>query len=53
VIHVNFYEPLSQIGKAELQELLTDGAAENTRLEFKAEAPIKDETLACRLDDLY
>ena len=37
--------PLSQLGTDDLQELLTDGAVENARLEFKLEAPNKDDTL--------
>ena len=37
--------PLSQLGTADLQELLNDGAVENARLEFKLQVPNKDETL--------
>ena len=36
---------LSQLGTADLQELLNDGAVENARLEFKLVAPNKDDTL--------
>lgn len=37
--------PLSQLGTADLQELLNDGAVENGRLEFKLQVPNKDDTL--------
>jgi hypothetical protein len=40
-----FINPLSELGTADLQELLDDGAVENARLEFKLEVPTKDETL--------
>ncbi|MFY9731322.1 MAG: ATP-binding protein [Candidatus Acidiferrales bacterium] len=40
-----FTKPLSQVGTTDLQELLQERAAENLRLEFKLEAPDKDETL--------
>lgn len=40
-----FTKPLSQLITADLQELLDDGAIENVRLEFKSEAPKKDEAL--------
>jgi len=40
-----FTTPLSQLGTSDLQELLSDGAVENARLEFKLEVPSKDETL--------
>jgi hypothetical protein len=40
-----FAKPTSQLETAELMELLNDGAVENVRLEFKLEAPSKDETL--------
>jgi hypothetical protein len=40
-----FTKPLSQLTTDDLQELLTDGAVENARLEFKLEVPSKDETL--------
>ena len=40
-----FTKPLSQVGTADLQELLDEGAVENARLEFKLEVPNKDETL--------
>lgn len=40
-----FAKPLSQITTADLKELLDESAAENVRLEFKAEAPSKDEIL--------
>jgi predicted HTH transcriptional regulator len=36
---------LAEIGTADLQELLTDKAVENARLEFKLLAPAKDDTL--------
>jgi hypothetical protein len=37
--------PLSQLGPADLQELLDGAAVENIRLEFKLQVPTKDETL--------
>lgn len=40
-----FSKPLSQMSSADLQELLTDSAVENARLEFKLQVPTKDETL--------
>jgi len=40
-----FAKPISQLGTADLQELLEDGAVENARLEFKREVPDKDSTL--------
>ena len=40
-----FTNPPSELGTADLQELLDNGAVENARLEFKLEAPNKDETL--------
>jgi len=40
-----FSRPLSQIETADLQELLSEGAAENVRLEFKSLVPNKEETL--------
>ncbi len=40
-----FTKALSQLGSADLQELLDEGASENARLEFKLEVPNKDETL--------
>src|SRR5208282_2040961 len=40
-----FTKPISQLETADLLELLTDQAVENARLEFKSEAPDKDETL--------
>ncbi len=40
-----FTKPISQIGTADVQDLLHDGAVENARLEFKSELPSKDETL--------
>ena len=40
-----YTKPLSQLGTADLQELLTDKAVENVRLEFKSEVPKKDDTL--------
>lgn len=40
-----FTKPLSQLGIADLQELLKGGAVENARLEFKSEVPNKDDTL--------
>jgi schlafen family protein len=40
-----FTTSLSQVCTADLQELLNDSAVENVRLEFKLEAPNKDETL--------
>jgi len=40
-----FSKSLSQLETADLQELLTDQAVENIRLEFKSEVPNKDETL--------
>lgn len=38
-------KPLSQIETADLKELLSEGAVENIRLEFKLQAPNKEETL--------
>jgi len=38
-----FTTSVSQIRTADLQELLADGAVENTRLEFKAECPSREE----------
>lgn len=38
-------KPLSELQASDLQELLAEGAIENIRLEFKSEAPDKDETL--------
>ena len=40
-----FTKPLSQLGTADLQELLNDGAVENARLEFKLQVPNKEDTL--------
>jgi hypothetical protein len=40
-----FSKPMSQVGTADLQELLSDNAVENARLEFKLQVPTKDETL--------
>ena len=40
-----FAKPVTQISAADLQELLTDQAVENLRLEFKCEIATKDETL--------
>jgi len=40
-----YTKPLSQVVTADLQELLTDKAVENVRLEFKSEVPKKDDTL--------
>ena len=40
-----FTKPLSELRSADLQELISDGAVENIRLEFKSEVPNKDETL--------
>jgi hypothetical protein len=40
-----FTTPLSHLGTSDLQELLTENAVENVRLEFKLEVPNKDETL--------
>lgn len=40
-----FVKSLSQVDATDLQELLTDQAVENVRLEFKSEVPDKDETL--------
>lgn len=40
-----FTTPLSQLRTADVQQLLSDGAVENARLEFKLEVPNKDETL--------
>ena len=41
-----FYtKPISQLDTADLQELLTDVAVENLRLEFKLKVPDKDDTL--------
>jgi hypothetical protein len=37
--------PLSHLSTADLQDLLTERAVENARLEFKVQAPDKDETL--------
>jgi predicted HTH transcriptional regulator len=37
--------PLSQLTTADLQELVTDNAMENVRLEFKSAIPNKDELL--------
>jgi hypothetical protein len=37
--------PLSQLGPADLQELIDGAAVENVRLEFKLLVPAKDETL--------
>src|SRR4030088_1908581 len=40
-----YTKSLSELGTADVQELLQDGAVENARLEFKLEVPNKDETL--------
>lgn len=40
-----FSKPLSQLDAVDLQELLTDRAVENARLEFKVQVPTKDDTL--------
>lgn len=40
-----FTSPISQLKTSDLQELLTDKAVENARLEFKSDVPNKDETL--------
>jgi hypothetical protein len=37
--------PISKLREADLQELLTDGAVENLRLEFKSEIPKEEQTL--------
>jgi len=43
---VPFYsKPISQLDTADIQELLTEQAVENVRLEFKQAEPDKDETL--------
>jgi len=39
-----FNKPASQVTKADLAELLQDGAVESIRLEFKSNVPDKDET---------
>ncbi len=40
-----FTKPLTQLQATDLEELLTDQAVENVRLEFKSNLPDKDETL--------
>jgi predicted HTH transcriptional regulator len=40
-----FAKPVTQITPEDLQELVTEHAVENVRLEFKREIPDKDETL--------
>lgn len=40
-----FSKPISQLGTADLDQLLSDRAVENVRLEFKLEFPSKDEML--------
>lgn len=40
-----FTKPLSELRSGDLLELVSDGAVENIRLEFKSEVPNKDETL--------
>lgn len=40
-----FTKPFTQLQATDLQELLTDLAVENVRLEFKSNVPDKDETL--------
>jgi hypothetical protein len=40
-----FSKPLSELGNADLQELVDQSAVENLRLEFKSEVPNKEETL--------
>jgi hypothetical protein len=40
-----FSKPVTSIVSTDLQELLTENAVENLRLEFKREIPTKDETL--------
>ena len=40
-----YSKPLSQVQAADLDELLQEKAVENVRLEFKLQAPSKDETL--------
>jgi hypothetical protein len=40
-----YTKPLSKITTADLQELVTDNAVENVRLEYKSAVPSKDETL--------
>ena len=40
-----FSRSVTSIVSADLQELLTENAVENLRLEFKREIPSKDETL--------
>src|SRR5450755_2335997 len=43
---VSIYDkPLSELRTTDLEQLLAEGAIENIRLEFKSEAPNKDETL--------
>jgi predicted HTH transcriptional regulator len=40
-----FAKPMPEVGTADLEELLQNGAVENARLEFKLQVPTKDETL--------
>lgn len=40
-----FTKPVSEVGTADLQELVAESAVENARLEFKLLAPNKEETL--------
>jgi hypothetical protein len=40
-----YNKPVSALSAADLAELLTEGAVENIRLEFKREVPARDETL--------
>ena len=40
-----FTKPLSRLETVDLQELLTEGAVENSRLEFKLQVPSKDDSL--------
>lgn len=37
--------PISKLARSDLDELLTDSAVENLRLEFKSEVPKQGETL--------
>jgi hypothetical protein len=40
-----FAKPVAEVSASDLQELLTENAVENIRLEYKREVPTKDETL--------
>lgn len=44
-----FTKPLSKLDTSDLQELLTEQAVENARLEFKSDVPDRDETLKIAL----